>query len=71
METYTSLFKKSWGAVLPTRYHICSKAVEAHDVRMRSAMAIAPAASKNHTFLNFVPIIDIKRPNMFTTISLR
>ena len=70
-ETYTNLFRKSCGAVFPTKNHICSNAVEAQEVRMRIAMQIAPAGSRNHTFLNLVPTIDIMSPNMFTTMSFR
>lgn len=70
-DTYTSLFKNSFGADLPTKYHICSKAVEPHEKRIKHAMQMAPAGSKNHTFANLVPTMDMIKPKTLTTMSFR
>lgn len=66
---YTSLEMNSLGAPLPTRSHTCSKAFDTHENRINNAIQMAPMGSRYQT--NRSPTIDMTRPKMLTTISLR
>jgi hypothetical protein len=59
----------SLGADLPTKSQTCSKALAAHDTKIKSPIKIAPMGSANHSTLD--PIIDMAKPKEFTTMSFR